>query len=167
MPIYAIFVQKISGGILAASGAVAVFFIVMGIAEILIWKRGWSHEHRIYLMVVGWFVWLIGILTYLFIASVPMLFLAQILTALGNAIADPAFDAELSEKTDKGIQEYEWGIFEASKDILQGIAAIIGGIVVAFFGFRMLIIFMALAATVSFSIILTTYASTAFRRKED
>ena len=157
MPIYAVFVQKIGGGILDAAGAVATFYIVMGLAELVIFKQKFSHKYRLHLMVGGWIVWLIGIFTYLFIRSVPILFVAQVLTALGNAIADPAFDAELSERTDEGIQEYEWGAFEASKDIFQGIAAIVGGLVVFAFGFNILVIAMVISATVSFSLILGNY----------
>jgi hypothetical protein len=159
MPIYAVFVQKIGGGILDAAGAVATFFIVMGIAELFIFRRKFSHTHRLHLMVGGWIVWLVGIATYLFIASVPVLFLAQILTALGNAIADPAFDAELAERADSRIRESEYGTFEASKDIFQGIAALVGGLVVFAFGFHILVILMVLTATVSFMLILSNYWS--------
>ena len=157
MPIYAVFVQKIGGSILDASGAVATFFIVMGLAEIAIFRKKFSHRYRLHLMVGGWVVWLLGIATYLIIRSVPILFLAQILTALGNAIADPAFDAELAERTDQGIQEYEWGAFEASKDIFQGIAALVGGLVVFAFGFHVLVFCMVGSATVSFFLILMNY----------
>ena len=157
MPIYAVFVQKIGGSILDASGAVATFFIVMGLAEIAIFRKKFSHRYRLHLMVGGWVIWLLGIATYLVIRSVPILFLAQILTALGNAIADPAFDAELAERTDQGIQEYEWGAFEASKDIFQGVAALVGGLVVFAFGFHVLVFCMVGSATVSFFLILMNY----------
>jgi MFS transporter len=157
MPIYAVFVQKVGGGILDAAGAVATFFIVMGIAEWFIFRRKFSHTHRLHLMVGGWIVWLLGIFMYLIIRSVPILFLAQILTALGNAIADPAFDAELAERTDVSIKEYEYGTFEASKDIFQGIAALIGGLVVFAFGFHILVILMVISATVSFFLIVGNY----------
>jgi hypothetical protein len=159
MPIYAVFVQKIGGGILDASGAVATFFIVMGVAELVIFRKSFSHKHRLHLMVGGWIIWLLGIISYLFIRSVPVLFLAQILTALGNAIADPAFDAELAERTDPTIRENEYGTFEASKDIFQGVAALIGGLVVFAFGFNILVILMVVTASVSFGLILTNYWS--------
>jgi hypothetical protein len=37
-----------------------------------------------------------------------MLFITQILTALGNAIADPIFDEELSNNTDPKNKLFEW-----------------------------------------------------------
>lgn len=153
MPIYAVFVQKVGGGILDAAGAVATFFLVMGVAELFIFRQKFSHRYRLHLMVGGWIIWLVGIMTYLVIHSIPILFLAQVLTALGNAIADPAFDAELADRTAYQLRENEYGTFEASKDIFQGIAALVGGIVVSAFGFRILVILMVITATISFMLI--------------
>ena len=155
MPIYAVFVQKIGGTILDASGAIAVFLILNGVATIIIHRSAveptqtarccWSS---------GALVWVAGIATYLIISSVPTLFMAQVLVALGNAIADPAFDAELDDHTDEQIKSYEWGMFEALKDVLNGVAALTGGLIAGFFGFRALIFCMIVAATLSFAGIL-------------
>ncbi|MES2223782.1 MAG: MFS transporter [Patescibacteria group bacterium] len=153
-PIYAIFVQKIGGDILEATGAVATFLIVSGIATMIIHRSSWSQKHRKLLMVLGWFIWVLGIAMYLVIADVFTLFMAQVLIALGNATANPAFDAELDDHTDAKIKSYEWGIFEALQDILSGIAAIFGGLIATFFGFEVLIYFMIASATLSFVLIL-------------
>ncbi len=108
-------------------------------------------EPGIPLLTFGWFLWVIGIASYFFISNIFTLFAAQVLVALGNAVADPAFDAELDDNTDTA---FGWSIFEASKDILNGIAAIVGGLIAAFFGFTALIACMVAAATVSFLLIL-------------
>jgi MFS family permease len=154
MPIYAVFVQKIGGTILDASGAIAVFLILNGVMTIIIHRSQWSQRNRTLLLVFGWLVWVAGIATYLIISSVPTLFAAQVLVALGNAIADPAFDAELDDHTDEKIKSYEWGVFEALKDVLNGVAALTGGLIAGFFGFRALIFCMIVAATLSFAGIL-------------
>ena len=83
-----------------------------------------------------------------------MLFVTQILTALGNALADPIFDQELANHTDKQSQEFEWGFFEGSIDIVQGVAAIVGGLLASLFGFRVLIYAMVASATLSLVLIL-------------
>src|ERR1043166_10007450 len=57
LPIYAIFVQQIGGDILDASGAVATFLIVSGVAEIVIHRLKWSQKNRTALMIGGWLVW--------------------------------------------------------------------------------------------------------------
>jgi hypothetical protein len=154
LPIYAIFVQQIGGDILEASGAIAVFLIVSGIATVVIHRSQWSQRNRTLLLVGGWILWVAGIAFYYLISSTVTLFLAQVLVALGNAIADPAFDAELDDHTDEAIKSYEWGLFEAFKDILNGVAAIAGGLIAAFLGFRVLIACMIATATLSFLMIL-------------
>lgn len=154
LPIYAIFVQRIGGDILDASGAIAVFLIVSGVATILIHRLQWSKKHRTRLMVYGWLVWVIGIAGYFVISSTLTLFATQVLIALGNAIANPAFDAELDDHTDEALKSYEWGLFEALQDIFSGIAAIIGGVVALLFGFKTLIFIMVVAASLSFLMIL-------------
>jgi hypothetical protein len=154
MPIYAVFVQKIGGDILEASGAIAIFLIVNGLATIVIHRIGWSQKHRRTLMVWGWLIWVVGIGSYFIVSNAVTLFTTQVLIALGNAIADPAFDAELDDHIDTRLKSYEWGIFGASQDILNGIAAIAGGIIASVFGFKMLIVCMVFAATLSFALIL-------------
>jgi len=119
MPIYAVFVQKIGGDILDASGAIAVFFITEGVFTILIHRFKWSDKHRTFLLVSGWIVWLLGVFSYLFVSNMLILFAAQVLMALGNATADPVFYRELSDNTDKRNKEFEWGFFEGVKVILD------------------------------------------------
>lgn len=154
IPIYAVFVQKVGGSILDAAGAVATFFIVSGVAEILIHRTKWSRFNRRKLMLWGWLIWLLGIVSYLFISNILTLFIAQVLTALGNAIADPAYDAELSEHTDETLREYQYGMYEGAQDIFQGIAAITGGLIAYTYGFTILIVVMIITATLSFLLIM-------------
>jgi hypothetical protein len=154
MPIYAVFVQKIGGDILDASGAIAIFFITEGIFTMLIHRFKWSNDHRTFLLVSGWVIWLLGIISYLFVANMLTLFLAQVLMALGNATADPIFYRELSENTDRRSKGFEWGFFEGIKVILDGVAALIGGVVATFWGFHFLILTMIGTATLSLVAIL-------------
>lgn len=154
LPIYTVFVQKIGGDILDASGAMAAFLITQGVFTILAHRFKWINQRRIPVMIFGWIIWVCGIAMYLIISSVWMLFVTQILTALGNALADPIFEQELANHTDKRNQEFEWGLFEGSIDLVQGAAAIIGGLLASFFGFRVLIYAMVASATLSLILIL-------------
>ena len=80
--------------------------------------------------------------------------MSQVLTAIGNAVADPVLDQEMAEHMDKGIKEFEWGIFEGSKAFVDGSAAIIGAAIASFFGFQTLIGVMILTASISLTLIL-------------
>lgn len=154
LPIYAVFVQNIGGDILDASGAMATFLITQWVFTVIVHRIPWTAKHRIPVMIVGWIIWLLGISLYLTISSVEMLFVTQVLTALGNAIADPIFDAELAEHTDKTNKIYERWLFEGMQDIIAGIAAIVWGMLVAYYGFKSLIIMMIITATLSLILIL-------------
>jgi len=154
LPIYAVFVQGIGGDILDASGAMAIFLITEGLVTIIVHRLGWVNRHRLKVMTVGWAIWTLGIGVYLLISSVLMLFLAQVLTAIGNALADPIFDQELANHTDKKSEEFEWGFWEGSNSLIQGIAVLIGGLLVAAFSFHALIFAMVGAATISLILII-------------
>jgi predicted MFS family arabinose efflux permease len=154
LPIYAIFVQKIGGTILDAGYAMGIFLITTGIFTTLVHRTTWSSRTRIFLMLLGWLIWLIGIGLYLLVSNIAMLFLAQIFTAIGNAVADPVFEVELADHTDPELKEYEWGLFDGSKDVVDGAAAILGALIVSAFGFRIMIYTMVFTATISFLMIL-------------
>ena len=154
LPIYAIFVQKIGGDVLDAGLAMGIFLISQGVFSILFHKIIRSDKKRILFMSIGWFIWVLGIASYLIISNVWMLFLTQILTSLGNAIADPIFDQELAHHTDKKNEEFEWGFFEGSANLVSGVAAILGGLVVSAWGFNILIFGMVGTATLSLLLII-------------
>jgi MFS transporter len=101
----------------------------------------------------GWMVWLLGITLYLVISNIWTLLSAQVLTAIGSAIADPIVEEEIAIHTDKGAEEFEWGFFNGSNDIVSGVAAILGGLVVTFYSFRVLIYLMITTAAISFMLI--------------
>ncbi|HPT29811.1 MAG TPA: MFS transporter [bacterium] len=154
VPIYAIFVQKIGGDILDAGLAMGIFLITQGLFTVFFHKLNWNPRFRMLIMIGGWMIWLLGLSLYLVVSSVGMLFLTQILTAIGNAVADPIFDEELSRCTDKKKGESQWAIFEGGNDLMSGLAAILGGLVASAFGFLTLIWTMIIAATISLLTIL-------------
>lgn len=154
LPIYAVFVQHVGGDILDAGWAMGIFLITEGIFTALVHRGRYTPRMRIMLMILGWAIWLVGICSYLFISNIFTLFLAQVLAAIGNAVADPVFDLELADHTDANLKEYEWGVWEGSKAFIDGTAAIVGAFIAATFGFRILIYVMIGAATASFVSIL-------------
>ncbi|MEI7451695.1 MAG: MFS transporter [Candidatus Falkowbacteria bacterium] len=154
VPIYAVFVQKIGGDILDAGLAMGIFLITQGLFTIIFHRLNWNPRSRTPIMITGWIIWLTGIGLYFIISNIWMLFLTQILTALGNAIADPVFDEELADHTTRAQSESQWATFEGGKDLMSGLAAILGGLIVSAFGFYFLIWAMVTTATLSLLIIL-------------
>ena len=151
-PIYAFYVEKLGGGLLATSTAVAIFSIISGLATIMISRTHLFRNYSDHCLVFGWFMWLLGIVAYLFISSVGTLFIAQIFNGIGCAFSNTAFDAELSE-TAKDNLVVGWGLFEGINSITSGFAALAGCAVVSYYGFAALINCMVVIAVISFSLI--------------
>lgn len=148
-PIYAIFIEKIGGGILEASAASTTFSLVTGI---LILFFGRLEDHRLnkrLMIVVGYFIHAFGILGYLFVSEVVHIYFIQAFLGIGAAILTPAFDAVYSTKADKGRESSEWAYWEGGVRIIVAVAALAGGIVATFYGFKILFIFMSAFAFLS------------------
>lgn len=152
MPIYAFFVQKIGGGILETSWAIATFSIITGIGTILIHKTTLSHTYSKHFLWIGWFLWLLSVSVYFLMQNIWMLYVSQLLNGLGTAMSEPIYDAEFSRITASN-PSAGWAFFEGVTSIFAGIAAIAGGFIAAWYGFDVLIYCMITVATSSFFLI--------------
>lgn len=126
LPIYAIFVQKIGGDILEASGSFALFSFSMGVVLFFIsrWEDHVKHIEK--MIILGYLIEFIGITGYLFVSKPSHLFLVQIVLGIGVAIENPAWDALYSRFLDKKRTASGWGLYETSDYVLTGVAAIGG-----------------------------------------
>lgn len=150
IPIYAFFVQKIGGGIFAASSTVAISYILTGIVTLLVFRTKWSNIYQKECLVVGWLFWLISICMYCYITSIAMLFISQCFNGLGNALSASTYDAEYSKQASSNLVR-GWSMWEGTINIFSGIAAIAGGFIVTRYGFHALMICMTSIATASFA----------------
>jgi MFS family permease len=153
-PVYAFFIQKIGGGIMETSWAIGVYSMVTGIGTILIHKTEWSERNRLTLLWVGWFFWLLSVAVYFIMTNIYLMYLSQVLGALGVAIEEPIFNAELSRQASSNLSR-GWALFGGMTEIFTGIAAIFGGIITKYYGFEVLIHSMIAIAFVSFVMIIT------------
>ena len=152
VPIYAFFVQKIGGGLLETSWAIAMYSIVTGVFTILIHRTKWSHNNRKLCLWGGWLLWLLSVGVYFIMKNVTLLYLSQILNGIGDALSEPAFDAEFS-KIVKNDLSGGWALFEGTTSIFSGIAALLGGIIATYYGFNILINCVMAMAAISFLMI--------------
>jgi len=70
------------------------------------------------------------------------LFILQILIGIGTAILTPAWDAIFSKYEDHGREAFEWSLFEGGRSVVLGMTAIIGGVIVALFGWTVVFVIM-------------------------
>lgn len=155
VPIYAIFVEQIGGDILDASGAWAAFALSAGILMYVIARWEDKKKHYKKMLLTGYILRSIGFLGYFFVSNTNELFAVQILLGISFAITDPSFDALYSKNLDKGHWATDWAIWEGMDMTVAALAAIIGGLIAKFYGFKPLFILMFLSGIIGVIIALT------------
>lgn len=141
-PIYAIYVQKIGGDILEASGAFAVFSLVSAVLIFIIGRFEDRVKEQELLIVAGYAIIGFGYFGYLFVETPLQLFLLQGLLGVGIAIELPAIDSTYSKHLDHRRSAYNWGAWEAMNRLTLGAGALVGGGIVTMFGFPTLFVVM-------------------------
>jgi len=141
-PIYAIFVEQIGGDILDASVAWAAFAFTSGILMYVIGRWEDRHKHYARMLVFGYLIRAFAFLGYFFVQNTYQLFGVQILLGLGGAISEPAYDTLYSTYLQKGKFATQWGMWEAMSMIVTAIAALIGGVIAQYYGFKPLFLIM-------------------------
>ncbi len=159
-PIYAIFVEKIGGGILEASGIWSVQALIIGVLVFLLSKLEDKLDKR-KMLVFGYGLHAVGFIAYNFVSNIWQLFAVQSFLGIAAAITIPAFDAFYSRSLDRGKESSEWGVWESGSRIISAGAAMLGGFVAAEFGFRYLFVLMSV-----FSILTVFIISHLLRREE-
>jgi MFS family permease len=141
-PIYAIFVQRIGGDLIAAGSAYAAFAIVSGVLIFFIskWEERIHHQEKI--MVAGFAMGCIGFLGYIFVQNPLQLLMVQIVIGIAYAVRAPVWDSLYSRNLDEGRFTSEWGVWESMNLVVLGASAAIGGMVAETFGFATLFVAM-------------------------
>ncbi len=151
-PLYAIFVEKIGGGIFEASSVWATQAITIGILIFLLGRIEDKIDKR-KALVLGYSLHFLGFIAYIFVQNVLQLFLLQIFFGIASAITIPAFDAFYSRSLDRGKESSEWGIWESGTRIIMALSAVAGGYIASTYGFRTLFIFMSVFSGISVLIV--------------
>ena len=154
-PIYAIFVEKIGGGILEASYAIAIFTFSSGVLVYLVSRFEDQVKHQEYLLSFGYLLNAIAFFLYIFVAKPLHLYFIEILFGIAIAILSPIYDGLYSKNLDKGKYVSEWGDWEAVGYFISSISAISGGYLAATFGFKILFLTMSFLSFIAFIISLT------------
>ena len=149
-PIYAIFVEKIGGGILEASYAIAIFTFVSGILVLLISRFEDNVKHQEYFLSFGYLLNAIAFFLYIFVSKPFHLYFIEVLFGIAIAILSPVYDGLYSKNLDKGKYVSEWGDWEAVGYMISSISALLGGYLAAAYGFKTLFSTMAALSFIAF-----------------
>jgi MFS family permease len=153
-PIYAIFINQIGGDILEAGIAWSIFMIVMGTLEIPFGKLVDRYNKKLFLF-ISYALATLVIFAYIFISSVLELFILQIVVGIAFAIGDPAWEAWFSGAISRKERGFSFATFHALSSYSQAAAALIGGILAQFIGFKFLFIVGGIIGLMSVFLTLT------------
>ncbi len=148
-PIYAIFVEKIEGGVLEASYAIAIFSLSAGVLIYIISKWEDRIKHKEKLLTIGYLLNSVGFFSYMLVSKPVHLYMVEAIFGLGIAVLSPIYDGLYSKNLSKDKYVSEWGAWESMSYIISSIAALLGGLLVSFFGFEALFFTMFLLSLAS------------------
>jgi MFS family permease len=82
-------------------------------------------------------------LSYIFVQNRWQLFGAQVIAGLATGLVEPAWDSLFTDAIEDSSARH-WSIWSGSTHLVAGVAALLGGVIVAYFSFKMLFVTMGL-----------------------
>ena len=143
VPMYSAFTEKVGGSILDAGIAFAVFSMATGIVITLIGTRPWFQLHVRSCLMLGFLASACCDFSYVFVDNRWQLFAVQVIAGLATGLIEPAWDSLFTDDIEHSSAKH-WSIWAGGSHLVAGAAALIGGLVVAYFSFTAL--FLAMCA---------------------
>ncbi len=149
-PLYAVYVETIDANVLSISITWSVFLASATFFTLIVQRKGDTLKEKEYLLMAGFLIRGISWFLFIFAGNILHLIFIQILIGLGEALGSPSFDAIFAEHLDEGIQIKEYSTWKLIVNGSNAVAAIVGGLIVSFFGFTTLFAIMSILAITSF-----------------
>jgi MFS family permease len=148
VPMYAAFTESVGGSILDAGIAFAVFSMATGLFISLIGTRPCFQRHVKSFLILGFLVSACCDISYTFVQNRWQLFTAQVVAGLATGLIEPAWDSLFTDGIVESSAKH-WSIWAGGTHLAAGVAALLGGVIVAYFSFKTLFISMALIDVVA------------------
>lgn len=149
VPIFAIFVESIGGGILEAGTAVTVFALTAGVGILFFSRIEDSFKHYPQFVTLGYGIATLAYLLYIFTNTLEELYLAQFLLGIAAAIRVPSYDVLISKHSPRHLA-VAWGNWNATVYFVSAFSATLGAIIAATFGFTTMLTLVFILSLVSF-----------------
>jgi MFS family permease len=149
IPIYALFVEEIGGSLMDASLTGGIFALVAGITTLFAGRFADRIKRDELIVAYGYAISGIGFMLYNFVDSIWFLFAVQALVGFAEAFYSPAFDKLYTKHVTMKKAGREWGVWESLNYFSIAIGAIVGGLIVTAFSFKLLFMIMAVLCCLS------------------
>jgi MFS family permease len=150
-PFYITYIQTLNGSFYFAGYSLAIFSIVTGILIFFIGRAGSSYQNKKVLIALGYALRGIAFLLIGTSTDAMQVILGLICLSSGTALSLPAFDSLYTRHVNQHDSSIQWSGLQSLAQIVIGIAALLGVILVQKIGFEGLFItlgFMALIVSV-------------------
>lgn len=149
-PLYALFILKLGGTTFEISMLWSLYALIAGVLMMLFGKLENSRKYNpAFMLVVGYSLFIMVAVAYLSAKSISQFYIAQLVLAVAMGILTPAARITYARAQKKGAEAGEWGLFDGGNYILIAIAALLGGVIYKFGGFRAIFVAMILIQTVA------------------
>jgi MFS family permease len=148
VPMYAAFTERVGGSILDAGIAFACFSMATGAFVALIGTRPWFQHHVRTFIVLGFLGSACCDISYIFVQNRWQLFGAQVIAGLATGLIEPAWDSLFTDAIEHSSARH-WSIWSGGSHLIAGAAALLGGVIVAYFSFTALFVTMGFVDTLA------------------
>jgi len=145
-PFIAVFISEVRGGSIMSAGiASAIFLVVKSALQLPFSRYIDSHEHPALSpknYISSMFLWLgVGIVVlvpfgYYFVTDIWQVYALQALFGIGSALAYPTWLKLWELHLDRGRESFEWTLYSTSVSLMTAGAAVVGGTMIEYYGFR-------------------------------
>jgi DHA1 family bicyclomycin/chloramphenicol resistance-like MFS transporter len=116
----------------------------------LVSRFGDRVKEKEYLLAGGFLVRAIAWLGYLFVTNVTGLIVIQVLLGLGEALGTPSWGALFADHLNVRREIMEYSKWNVVSNIMIAFGVLLGGLIVTFYGFKVIFILMSMLAFMSF-----------------
>lgn len=155
-PLYAVYVQRIGGGVLLVSVSTAVFYVASSLFLLFVARWGDKVHEKEIMLVVSYIIRGIAFLSYVFINGALFLILIQVIFGLAEALGTPTFGALFAKHVDKKEEVLEFSDWAMVSNLVMALGTIFGGFMVSSLGFNFLFVTIAALCFISAGWILFT-----------
>ena len=141
-PLYAVYVGKVSGGVLTISISAAVFYISSTLFLMFVSRWGDHLRDKEYLLIASYLIRAVNYFAFIFLNSALMLMMIQVIAGLADALGTPTFSTLFARHTDRNQEVMEYSDWNIVANLVRALGTVIGGFVVSVFGFNFLFLHM-------------------------
>jgi MFS family permease len=135
--------------VLELSWVYACYLVTMGVGVVLVGKLA-DKKGYVKLLLLGSVIGVVGTFSYLFVYSMYSLLFVQILMGAATALREPSWYALYDQYSGDGDHDGAvWGLAAGLWYVCQGVALMLGALIVSRYSFDMLFIAMGTVLTLS------------------